>query len=155
MVSLLNMNRKRNATEPRDKAYALYGVLRSLEVGLERPDHLKPIEDVYTEFTLDVMGWIMSPYLLIEAGESTLENSPSWIPDWRNTLQQPHGSWKVADSSKPNFKVGHDHRSITTDSFMADTVVSVFFRNLVTKDQHSEAPDSREENNSLLQVSST
>jgi len=55
IANLLNVNRNRAATEPKDKVYALYGILQSLGVELEEPSYWKSLENVYQTFIVDMM----------------------------------------------------------------------------------------------------
>ncbi|KAI1458255.1 heterokaryon incompatibility protein-domain-containing protein [Annulohypoxylon moriforme] len=88
--------RQRQATNPKDRVFALYGVLeRSGLNDLPRPDYGKPQGLIYHEFFQDVMKWQKSSMvLLLDAGKRLKDNpdmydSPSWVPDWSNPLPGP------------------------------------------------------------------
>ncbi|KAI0901515.1 heterokaryon incompatibility protein-domain-containing protein [Annulohypoxylon nitens] len=88
--------RQRQATNPKDRVFALYGVLeRSGLSDLPRPDYGKPQGLIYHEFFHDIMKWQKSSMtLLLDAGKRLEDNpdmcdAPSWVPDWSNPLPEP------------------------------------------------------------------
>lgn len=108
--------RGRGATDPRDKIFAVLGLVSGSIEGLGiRPDYQASIEDVYCEATrrlmavsrgLDVLG------VCFLFNDRVVPELPSWVPDWgsRGYLAQPltedalggprvtHASRKVAAS---------------------------------------------------------
>ncbi|CAO2647476.1 Nn.00g083980.m01.CDS01 [Neocucurbitaria sp. VM-36] len=75
--------RKRKVTEPRDRAYALYGVLSALGAQLQTPDYSKPVEQVYKELFADLISWRPSSLaLLLDAKIKVEQIGPSWVPRW-------------------------------------------------------------------------
>lgn len=66
----------------RDKSYAIYGVLRRLNIELEKPDYSRPLGDIYKELFIKLISWEYGLNLLLESGLPGLANAPSWIPDW-------------------------------------------------------------------------
>ncbi|KAI1130974.1 heterokaryon incompatibility protein-domain-containing protein [Nemania abortiva] len=75
--------RERKSTDPRDRSYALYGVLRNLGIGLTAPDYTKPTSQVYHQLLADLLRW--QPKLLnlmLDVNGNPLPGSPSWVPDW-------------------------------------------------------------------------
>ncbi|KAI1213360.1 heterokaryon incompatibility protein-domain-containing protein [Annulohypoxylon truncatum] len=88
--------RQRQATNPKDRVFALYGVLeRSGLSDLPRPDYSKPQGIIYHEFFQDIMRWQKSSMtLLLDAGARLKDNpdmrdAPSWVPDWSSPLPEP------------------------------------------------------------------
>ena len=132
MTDMLSLNRKRAATEPRDKVFALYGILRSLGAPmkvLKRVDYFAPLEDVYRTFTMEMMHWTGSLDLLLEAGESGLDNCLSWVPDWRKELQRPI-SRRAAGTSTSSFLFVDGRRSVETDAVILDEVAVLMLPDL-------------------------
>jgi hypothetical protein len=136
IAKMLNLNRKRHATKPKDKVFALYGVLRAFGVPLEHPDYSGSLEEVYRMFTVKMTLWIGSLQFLIEAGESELANSPSWVPDWRKELQRPMGG-RAASTSTPNFRFVEQGRGIETTAIMIGSVANLLLENLALRRQRS------------------
>ncbi|KAI1737355.1 heterokaryon incompatibility protein-domain-containing protein [Xylaria scruposa] len=88
---LPQVTKYRSATEPRDRVYATYGILRSFDIQLSAIDYTKSENQVYFDFFSDLLQ--SSPkYLifLIDAGLSDDANLPSWIPNWETALER---SW--------------------------------------------------------------
>jgi hypothetical protein len=96
LINVLNMTRYRQASQPQDKVYALYGVLASLDINLQPLVENTPFEEVYLDFTKRIINWRGSLDILREAGvspaagESRLQNTPSWVPDWDGPLIASH-----------------------------------------------------------------
>lgn len=82
----------RQAREPKDRSYALYGVLRGFGVDLAPLDYSKPQARIYHELCLDMLQFRSSAISLllyvntVKHGQTALdtltENSPTWVPDW-------------------------------------------------------------------------
>lgn len=82
----------RQAREPKDMSYALYGVLRGFGVDLAPPDYSKPQARIYHEFCLDMLRFRSSAISMllyvntVQHGQISLdagtEKSPTWVPDW-------------------------------------------------------------------------
>ncbi|KAJ8125161.1 hypothetical protein O1611_g8478 [Lasiodiplodia mahajangana] len=75
--------RERKSSDPRDRSYALYGVLRNLGIGLTAPDYTKPTSQLYHQLLADLLRW--QPKLLnlmLDVNGNPLPGSPSWVPDW-------------------------------------------------------------------------
>ncbi|KAF2173691.1 hypothetical protein M409DRAFT_15966 [Zasmidium cellare ATCC 36951] len=79
-VPMLARCRRYDATDPRDKVYAIYNLISESIPGLDRPDYRASVEEVYTNLAIsryeqdDVK-------LLTYCGPSSLD-APSWVPDW-------------------------------------------------------------------------
>ncbi|KAK0646934.1 hypothetical protein B0T16DRAFT_493819 [Cercophora newfieldiana] len=91
MLELLTSSRLRDATNPRDKIYALMGLLGAEVQTYLRllPDYSLAVANVYTQSarelirvsgTLDVLGSAG-----IIAGHVADPELPSWVPDWKYT----------------------------------------------------------------------
>lgn len=82
----------RQAREPKDRSYALYGVLRGFGLQLASLDYSKPQAQIYHELCLDMLKFRSSAISLllyvntVNRGQSypdtPTENSPTWVPDW-------------------------------------------------------------------------
>jgi hypothetical protein len=81
-VSLHRAVRTRSATDPKDKAYAMYGILKGLGSSLSNPDYSKSVLQIYLGFFLDLLNWGQSLNLILDSGLPGLQNAPYWLPDW-------------------------------------------------------------------------
>ncbi len=82
-------SRRREATNPKDKVFDLYGLCSQLGVPMPHPDYAKSITQIYSEATkaiiqhdrkLDVLYMVNTP--------RRCKDLPSWVPDWSD-------SWKT------------------------------------------------------------
>ncbi|KAI6089204.1 heterokaryon incompatibility protein-domain-containing protein [Hypoxylon rubiginosum] len=78
--------RERQATNPRDKAYALYGILQRAGAKLTAVDYGKPPSEVYRSFFTDLISWDPAMVcLILDAGLcSGADPHASWVPNWAN-----------------------------------------------------------------------
>lgn len=95
--NLLRMARKFQATDPRDKLFALYGLAGDIPGPRENPafeiDYSKPASEIYRRFVLGHLNLYGSPDILIDVDESqtgTVGELPSWVPDWSAPLLEAH-----------------------------------------------------------------
>jgi hypothetical protein len=93
LIHLLRAFRRFQATDPRDKVFALLGIARDAEALDLRPDYRKSCEDVYTDIarTLIQNGYI--ELLSLCEVPKQITGLPSWVHDWslesfRSPLQQ-------------------------------------------------------------------
>jgi hypothetical protein len=71
------------ATDPRDKVYALYGLLEDSTAAGFSADYKKLTELVYT----DTAKFLIEQYILLDIlglvePKHSLSPLPSWVPDW-------------------------------------------------------------------------
>ena len=83
MISILHSCRDQDATNPKDKVYALHGLLTSLEIELPSPKYedSHSLEATYLEFAEAFIKWQGSLEILLEA-TGPWGNAPSWVPNW-------------------------------------------------------------------------
>jgi hypothetical protein len=129
LINVLNMTRQRQASEPQDKVYALYGVLASLDINLQPLMENTRFEEVYLDFTKRIIDWHRSLDILREAGispaasGSSLQNTPSWVPDWRWPLDRiSRRRCKAAKDSSPDFSFSDSGLEIITKGIFVDTL---------------------------------
>jgi hypothetical protein len=79
LVGVLNKTRARNATDPRDKVFALFGALKTLGINLDEPDYGNSTNEstVSFAFTRRMIEWHKSLDILIEVSNSTLKGVPT------------------------------------------------------------------------------
>lgn len=118
LVGMMKALRERNSSMPKDRAFALYGVLQALKVvsheGL-KVESANSLGQVYYELFRDLMLW--NPRLiclLLDVGPP-IPHAPSWVPDW-STLRER--SWikhdviyetVTSNAKSPRIKIdGHE-----------------------------------------------
>lgn len=70
-------------SNPSDKIFALYGLLRKSLPDLPQPDYAKPVKDVYREATVALMRYSKDLKIMemLHGGRVT-PGIVSWVPDW-------------------------------------------------------------------------
>ena len=85
-LSVITSSRSLIATDPRDKIYALLGIVSEFQcdnVSMAVPDYTKSIEHVFIEMTYSVMQARNDLAVLSLASPQTaIKNLPSWCPDY-------------------------------------------------------------------------
>ena len=138
--SLLEANRTRAATEPRDMIYALRGVIdphlaRSIDV-----DYASALGVVYaraarfcikSEKALTVLGSV--EYRRTEESKTEM---PSWVPDWRFrtsvyvdlSMRRPNQSkyFSASNNEPPRLVGGQDERKLILKGFVVATLVEFY-----------------------------
>ncbi|OAG03314.1 uncharacterized protein CC84DRAFT_968539 [Paraphaeosphaeria sporulosa] len=82
-TAMLLRTRKLDATDPRDKIFAIHGLLLVLGACLPNPDYSKSTEKVYREAAAAAIAHDARLHILGSiTGESLIKDLPSWVPDW-------------------------------------------------------------------------
>ncbi|KAI9163795.1 Heterokaryon incompatibility protein [Paramyrothecium foliicola] len=108
IVVMLLFCRPRRATDPKDKAYALYGLLQALNVELPKPDYRKSLSAIYAELTTVAIKHDKSLRVLFHVSSDHRRSGlPSWVPDWSDT------DW---DEGEPRYPIAKQHFKATKDA---------------------------------------
>lgn len=84
LLQLLKTYRDREASDPRDKIYAMLGIAGDLSIYGIVPDYRIPFEEVYKATTLQlILAYRSLEALNLTFGLSKTSQLPSWTPDWR------------------------------------------------------------------------
>ncbi|KAF4452564.1 HET-domain-containing protein [Fusarium austroafricanum] len=128
---LMILCRPKLATDPKDKAYALYGLLQVLGVELPEPDYKKPLADIFTEITTAAIKHDNDTWMLcFAASDKKNPDLPSWVPDWsdkgwdNDDLRQPPDRKKFATTgdSKAEWAFTSNPREIILRGKLFDSV---------------------------------
>jgi hypothetical protein len=109
---LIRECRYRRATDPRDKIYALLGLMGDSKNNLLQPDYTKPVAEVYAHATQHFI--IQSESLDPICGWQTLgrDELPSWVPDYNLNQDLAASPLVPIDGRESLFAAsGYDHRS--------------------------------------------
>lgn len=142
-MALLDLARKSDASDPRDKVYGILGLMDPAVSSLLSLDYSLSVEEVYTDF---VRQYIEGSKLEIrkESGISTdcllarsleileqcrLKESPmpSWVPDWRNKdhyrlFSGHHSTYHAGGTSIASHRFRNESRVLDVDGVILDAV---------------------------------
>lgn len=80
---LVDMLCSRQASNPKDKAFALYTTLEHmLDRPIALPDYTVPLTCVYRDLTLNLLRATASMKAILAASVCRIRNGPSWVADW-------------------------------------------------------------------------
>lgn len=138
--TLLALSAGRKSEDPRDRIYALQGLMKDEVTHLLKPDYAKSVAEVYAnasrhiiykEKSLDVICGHQLQDRLLEL--------PSWVPDFRHfglepgALVQPTGEYTVYSASLSEqhslqenpFQLPQDWATLTVTGIFVDTVATL------------------------------
>jgi hypothetical protein len=108
LTQLLMHTMGKEATDPRDKVFALSGIAnQGYEKAPTRPDYCRTVEEVYTKVAKFLVGDDHSLQILSAVQHAYAHSAlPSWVPDWR--IQYPI---RLLDAAQGylNFRVHGEH----------------------------------------------
>jgi hypothetical protein len=130
-IDVLHKIRIQQATEAKDKVYALYGLLERLEIPLlAQPDYSPShsLEDAYRSFTVSIIRWHLSLDVLLEASGPWGADAPSWVPDWSRSYRRIQFSEQEMETSTAQtpdaFSFSNDLRELRVSGKYVGVVVS-------------------------------
>jgi hypothetical protein len=117
IIALLwQSTRQRSSSEPLDRSYGLYGLLRSMGFGLPRPDYNKTGPQVAQELTFSsimISRSLMPLYCFVEQRFSS--SDPSWSLDWEHFDDYAYiRHWGIKEGNHGTFR--HDFRPSIDES---------------------------------------
>ncbi|KAI4089915.1 MAG: hypothetical protein L6R37_007971 [Teloschistes peruensis] len=144
LLELIDSLRGTQASQPRDKAYALLGLAADLQSASIKPDYGKSLCDVYTDivrfslsqpkYGLQILGHVIRLRVSFEGEENTyIRNGfPSWVPDYREygvnlfqTLQEG-SKWAYNACGPYNIHSAHiDGRRLILQGYQMDRISSI------------------------------
>ena len=116
---LIYVTRYRETSDPRDKVYALYGLLRGYQKVPLEINYAMSVEDVYrstVRFCIENEG---SLSVLTHVSEfENISDFPSWVPDWRDESRL--GCTPVDTTGLQDFHASSMSRPLLVPSFSSD-----------------------------------
>jgi hypothetical protein len=127
---ILQLIRKADATDPRDKVYGILGLLDTGSLSSINPNYSLSVQQVYTEF---IQKTVLETGRLehILFGGLARDGWPSWVPDWRQSFQRRHFRYlracqaSLALPNKFQFSRRGGIDILTCSGFKVDTVQNV------------------------------
>jgi hypothetical protein len=129
--SVLINSRRKQATDPKDKIFALYGVLTELEVPWPRPDYALSVEEIFREAVIAAINYDKTLHILYHApSDRRLERLSSWVPDWTEPGWEPddprynlHTQFSASKSGVPTWTFSDNGSALILSGKVVDTVI--------------------------------
>ncbi|KAN0089211.1 HET domain containing protein [Hyaloscypha variabilis] len=130
LLELLRLTRKYNATDARDKVFALHGVVTDPDSIGAPVDYSKSLEEVYTDVAIHGLMQRKTLFGLANAGISTYPqnpNLPSWVADWshdneRKSIIAAGAKFNADRGHQPILSISEDRKVLTVRGFIFDTI---------------------------------
>ena len=129
LLALIVWTRNKEATDPRDRLFALLGINEVEDVPVTI-DYNRSVLHVYTEFAVNYMSAKRDLGIFSIAGVSTDSSGrrlPSWVPDLRTirkeniTFELLYG-FSASGDCGPTFSIDEGHDLLTVKGFVCDVV---------------------------------
>ena len=92
--------RERNCTDPRDRAFAMFGILQSLGASFSAPNMQGTVGQTHRRFLEKTLRW--QPYslaMIVDAGYP-IDDAPSWVPNWMISCPSKWLTWRYTIGSR-------------------------------------------------------
>jgi hypothetical protein len=134
LPELLQATRDRRAKDPRDRVYALLGLVQSEKLRLLKPDYSKSVREVYIETTrwcletysnLDVLAIGQATYSETDDSDAFLQLAlPSWVPNYTVPCSTgfSRGGYKASGDTLLNLGFTEDSTSLFVQGVFVDTI---------------------------------
>lgn len=129
---ILTFARKKASTDPKDKIFALLGLLKELDFRCITPDYGKSLEEIYREAAVMAITGDQDLFILFQApSDKRQPGLASWAPDWsdpgweesdmRTALTR--GRFCAAGPSDPVWDFSNDHLYLNLSGRVIDTII--------------------------------
>jgi hypothetical protein len=145
LYPMLVRTRTSLATDPRDKLYAILGLVDDSSDPLLEPDYTLDADEVFTRLSLSIITRNLSLDCLGSAGLIRNLNVPSWVTDWTvrhdrapspffmlyrvfnedDTVNYETNLFEASKGMKPNIGFDIAERKLTAHGFTFDTIERV------------------------------
>lgn len=126
---LLNIVRRADATDKKDKVYSILGLLDPAVSADVNPDYSLSEQQVYTDFMRSIIKNSGRLDQIVFGGMPTEEGWPSWVPDWRLSFGRHHIRYlrsRQASGDLPAkvrfLKNGRNGSLLACSGFLVDTL---------------------------------
>jgi hypothetical protein len=149
LSSILIAIQGKDATEPRDRIFALYGVIQVMGIDFPKPDYTEPVEQVYRDATRTVINLCSDLEILLYAtGFQSSVGASSWSLDWCGELipsplssRRFYASTNESQTSLYNFS--EDRKRLSASGKVLDIMLSPPERVIELKGEAHSVRDSR------------
>jgi len=133
LLELLSITRHMEATDPKDKLYALLGVDEIQDIPVQ-PNYTHSVNKVYTDFAVNWIRIRSSLDILVDAGIGIPKRDlqlPSWVPDHRKLGMFSKGEdfisrdHRASGDWKPNPRIDDSDLLLSVSGFICDVVTSM------------------------------
>ncbi len=135
------------ATEPKDKIYALYGILSQLGIDFPKPDYQQSTADIYREATSLVIKSERSLRILrLVDGSQRIPGLASWVPDYTERsrpFQMNFIEQSASKKSKSRFQFSDDERKLYISGVTVDKVRCCSLLHSLLTDTPTRSPDAQ------------
>jgi hypothetical protein len=130
LEGLLMNHDNRQATDPRDRVYALVGISTAREDPDFVLDYSRSVQEVYISAVKHVLSFSGSLGIICSVHPgSTIPDLPSWVPDWTITVGTSKTRASVSERSPcvgayldADASISADGRKLTTKGFRIDSI---------------------------------
>ncbi|KAJ6098846.1 hypothetical protein N7467_000381 [Penicillium canescens] len=135
VFAILSNARRKKSKDPKDKVFALYGLLSELEIPIPPPDYSLSVETVYREATMASINYDRNLYILYHApSDRRRETLASWVPDWAEDGWEQsdprygllRSRFSASGSAEPVWRFSEDGTALILRGMIVDTII---FRN--------------------------
>jgi hypothetical protein len=127
--SFLDLARKSDVTDPRDKVYGLLGLLPNTVAAAIVPDYakMKSKKQVYVELARAMLGQCDRLDEVLSWCASTNEPTwPSWVPDWESPFERYHIRWfrrrDAGANNRPDWRLSNNESHLRCKGLLIDRV---------------------------------
>jgi hypothetical protein len=113
------------ASNARDKIYALYALFLRIGFQLPQPNYNNTVEKVYWDAATSTMTYEQSLEILLLANGRRMEGAPSWVPDFREFVSPAtylNKEWEATENSSAYFLLSSDEAILNVRGCVIDTV---------------------------------
>jgi hypothetical protein len=128
---ILDLSRKANVTDARDKVYGILGILPHKLSAMVTPDYGKsnPVDKVYYQFARNVLDEYERLDLILSWCSYRPNSSlPSWIPDWTSRFSRNHVQWlkqrNTSGSRRGQWSISQEGRRLNSKGIIVDHIKS-------------------------------
>jgi hypothetical protein len=133
LLDLLRLTRKYKSTDPRDKVFALLGIVTNPDSMDIKADYRLSAVEVYLSVAIYNLVKLNNLELLGNGGSSSMRqntNLPSWVPDWSYDNEDRlafapvarRRGMSVSGDTKPTLSISADKRVLTVRGAFIDTI---------------------------------
>ncbi|PVH69950.1 hypothetical protein DL98DRAFT_149793 [Cadophora sp. DSE1049] len=128
---VLDLGRKANVTDTRDKVYGILGILPGELSATVTPDYTEsnPVSEVYSQFARNILDEFKRLEPIISWCSYKHNSSlPSWVPDWSSPFSRKYVYWlkqrKASRSRNTPWSISDNGRLLHSRGVIVDSVRS-------------------------------